>query len=233
MRSPMRWFIAIAFLIGLALALQAGLVAFAGYVLLGVYLLSRYLARRWVTDLSAERKCDNSPREVGEQVEVSVTLTNTGKLPIPWVLVEDLIPETALKSKPARLGVKGKRLQVAHLRGGETKTVKYKVTFEMRGYYPIGPTVLETGDVFGLHRRHRVIGEPVYVMVYPKVLPLPKYDFASERPIGEVRLQYRLFEDPTRTAGVRQYMIGDPLSRIHWRATARTRPLHSAVLEPP
>ena len=39
-----RWLVVIVALIGLALALQAGLVAFAGYVLLGVYLLSRYLA---------------------------------------------------------------------------------------------------------------------------------------------------------------------------------------------
>jgi uncharacterized repeat protein (TIGR01451 family) len=228
----MRWFIAIAFLIGLALALQAGLVAFAGYVLLGVYLLSRYLARRWVTDLSAERHCDHSPHEVGETIEVTVTLTNTGKLPIAWVLVEDLLPESAVKVKPARLSVKGKRVQVAHLRGGQTQTVKYKLTFEMRGYYPVGPTVLETGDVFGLHRRHRVIGEPVYVMVYPKILPLPKYDFASERPIGEIRLQNRLFEDPTRTAGVRQYVVGDPLQRVHWKVTARTGVLHCRVYEP-
>ena len=102
----------------------------------------------------------------------------------------------------------------------------------MRGYYPLGPTLLETGDVFGLHRRHRVIGKPVYVMVYPKVVPLPKYDFASERPIGEVRLQNRLFEDPTRTAGVRLYFLGDPLQRVHWKVTARTGQLHCRVYEP-
>src|SRR5207244_2223360 len=111
----MIWLLALAVLIGLALALQAGLVAFAGYVLLGVYLLSRYLARQWVTNLSADRVCDASPREVGESVEVRVTLTNTGKLPIPWVLIEDLIPDWSLKQKPSRLTAKGKRLQVAHL----------------------------------------------------------------------------------------------------------------------
>jgi uncharacterized protein (DUF58 family) len=86
--------------------------------------------------------------------------------------------------------------------------------------------------VFGLHRRHRVVGKPVYVMVYPKVVPLPKYDFASERPIGEVRLQNRLFEDPTRTAGVREYQFGDPLQRVHWKVTARTGVLHCRVYEP-
>jgi hypothetical protein len=102
----------------------------------------------------------------------------------------------------------------------------------MRGYYQLGPAVLETGDVFGLHRRHRVVGEPVYVMVYPKVLPLPKYDFASQRPIGEVNAARRLFEDPTRNAGVRPYQVGDPLQRVHWRATARTGELQCRVFDP-
>ncbi len=227
----MIWFLAIVFLLGLALALQAGLVAFAGYVLLGVYLLSRYLARQWAANLSADRVCDSAPREIGESAEVVVTLRNQGVIPILWVLVEDLLPEQALR-RPTRLTVKGKRLQVANMRPRQTKTIKYRVIFEMRGYYPLGPTVLETGDVFGLHRRHRVIGNPVYIMVYPKILPLPKYDFSSRRPIGEVRLQNRLFEDPTRTAGVRPYMAGDPLSRIHWRATARTGQLHSRIFEP-
>ena len=228
----MKWLAIIAVLIGAAIALQAGLVAFAGYVLLGVYLLSRYLARRWVRDLSATRTCDATPREVGESTDVTVTLTNTGALPIAWVLVEDLLPDFAVKARTPRLTVKGKRVHVLTLRGKQTKTIKYKVTFAMRGYYPLGPTLLETGDVFGLHRRHRVIGKPVYVMVYPKVVALPKYNFASERPIGEVRLQNRLFEDPTRTAGVRQYVRGDPLQRVHWKVTARTGELHCRIYEP-
>ena len=228
----MIWFLAIALLLGLALALQAGLVAFAGYVILGVFLLSRYLAKQWVTHLTAERKCDAEPREVGESTEVTITLTNTGRLGIPWVLVEDLIAAQTLRQRPPRLVIKGKRIQVAQLKGGRSKTIKYRVVFEMRGYYPLGPVVLETGDVFGLHRRHKVLGRPVYVMVYPKVIPLPKYDFASERPIGEIRLQNRLFEDPTRTAGVRKYVLGDPLQRIHWKVTARTGELHCRVYEP-
>ncbi|MCI0702045.1 MAG: DUF58 domain-containing protein [Planctomycetia bacterium] len=228
----MWWIVVVFLLIGVAIALKAGLVAFAGYVLLGVYLLSRYLARRWVRDLSAKRECNATPREVGETTEVTVTLTNTGSIPIAWVLVEDLIPDFAVKARTPRLTVKGKRVFVATLRGKQTRTIKYKVTFAMRGYYPLGPTLLETGDVFGLHRRHRVIGKPVYVMVYPKVVPLPKYDFASERPIGEVRLQNRLYEDPTRTAGVRQYVMGDPLQRVHWKVTARTGQLHCRIYEP-
>jgi uncharacterized protein (DUF58 family) len=61
---------------------------------------------------------------------------------------------------------------------------------------------------------------------------LQGYELASRRPVGEIRLAHRLFEDPTRIAGVRQYQRGDPLNRIHWRATARTGTLHSKTYEP-
>jgi uncharacterized protein (DUF58 family) len=92
--------------------------------------------------------------------------------------------------------------------------------------------VLETGDLFGLHRRYGVAAQPHFLLVYPEVVPLEGYDVASRRPIGEVRMSHRLYEDPTRIAGVRRYEAGDPLNRIHWRATARTGVLHSKVYEP-
>src|SRR5207248_9232431 len=55
---------------------------------------------------------------------------------------------------------------------------------------------------------------------------------SSKRPIGEVRMTYRLFEDPTRISVVQAYERCDPLNRVHWRATARTGLLHSKVYEP-
>jgi uncharacterized protein (DUF58 family) len=228
----MRWLLGILILVGLALALQAGLVAFAGYVLLGVFLLSRYLARNWIAELAAEREVDTEPREVGEETEVLVRVRNEGKLLIPWVLTEDLLPDRALRKPSPAVTIKGSRLRVLFLRAGSTKVVKYKITFNRRGYFAIGPLALETGDVFGLHRRHKVLTEARFVMVYPRMLPIVRYDFASERPIGEIRLANRLFEDPTRTAGVRPYVVGDPLQRVHWRATARTGQLHCRVYEP-
>jgi uncharacterized protein (DUF58 family) len=76
------------------------------------------------------------------------------------------------------------------------------------------------------------VTEPAFVLVYPRVVPLTGYDLASRRPIGDVRLTHRLYEDPTRIAGVRRYEAGDPLSRVHWRATARTGQLHCKVYEP-
>jgi uncharacterized protein (DUF58 family) len=120
---------------------------------------------------------------------------------------------------------------VATLSSHARKRVNYQLHFATRGYYQVGPLVLETGDLFGLHRRFRIVTDPIYIMVYPRVVPLPGYDIASRRPIGEIRLTHRLFEDPTRIAGVRYYQPGDPLNRINWAATARTGVLHSKIYD--
>jgi len=232
MSKGWRWLLIIVLLLGLALALQAGLVAFAGYVLLGVYLLSRYLAKSWITSVSIERVFEPGQLEVGDSRDVVLKVHNAGKIPVGWVLVEELLPELALKRKPPAIAVKGRRIAVLFIKADSTKTMKFTLTFNSRGYYQIGPSVIETGDVFGLHRRHRVLTTPGFVLVYPKILPISSYNFASERPIGEIRLANMLYEDPTRTAGVRPYQMGDPLQRIHWRATARTGTLHSRIYEP-
>jgi uncharacterized protein (DUF58 family) len=228
----MGWVLTLALLLGLALVLQAGLVAFAGYVVLGSYVLSRWLSRRWIEDLTALRQCEVEPREVGESIEVVMQLRNVGRWPILWVLVEDLVPEEYWRQRPPAVQIKGSRLQVVSLWPGQERILRYRVTFLRRGYYPIGPTLLESGDVFGLHRRFRVVGQPTYLLVLPRMLPIQRYDFVSRRPIGEIRLHHRLFEDPTRTAGVREYQTGDPLSRVHWKVTARLGQLHCRVYEP-
>ena len=65
-----------------------------------------------------------------------------------------------------------------------------------------------------------------------KIVPLDGYDLASRRPIGDVRMTHRLYEDPTRIAGVRPYETGRPAQP---RPLARHRPhrrLHSKVHEP-
>src|SRR5262249_33487389 len=127
----------------------------------------------------------------------------------------------------------GGRRRSTRVGGGAEKVILYQVNFLMRGYYQIGPLLIESGDLFGLHRRFRVETKPHFVLVFPKVLPLEGYDLASRRPIGEVRLTHRLFEDPTRIAGVRNYLPGDPLNRIHWRATAPTAALPCKTHQPP
>jgi uncharacterized protein (DUF58 family) len=227
----MKWIGGTMALLAVGLVLQLSLLIYAMYVLLGVLLLSRFFTRAWTDGLEARRFGEDDVLEIGASSEIKVAVQNTGRLAIPWLLLEDALPRQALTEAPHRLKAAGARLALTRLGPGETKVLDYRVQFLMRGYYQLGPLSAETGDVFGLHRRFRVMTEPRFALVPPKVAPLEGYNLASRRPIGEIRLAHRLFEDPTRQAGVRPYQRGDPLNRIHWRATARAGQLQSRAYE--
>jgi uncharacterized protein (DUF58 family) len=231
-KTEIKWLIAALVILAAALVIESSLLAYAMYVLLGVMLLSRLLARDWLGRITAQREVDRVEGEVGDEVGVRLVIRNNGSIPVPWMLLEDMLPPSALRQKPPRLTLDGKRLRLSTLMGHSEITLKYKLECRYRGYYQVGPLLMESGDLFGLHRRHRVETEPVFVTIYPKIIPLSGYDIASRRPIGDVRLTHRLYEDPTRIGGVRPYEAGDPLNRVHWRATARTGVLHSKVYEP-
>ena len=227
----MKWIFATLGLLVLGFILHLTLLIYAMYVLLGVLLLSRFFTRVWTEQIDARRFCDEEVVEIGASVESKVAVQNTGRLAVPWMILEDSLARDALVQMPARLKAEGVRLALVRLAPGETKVLSYRVKFLMRGYYQIGPLLVETGDVFGLHRRFRILTEPHYVLTLPKVLPLEGYNLSSRRPMGEMRLTHRLFEDPTRMSSIRPYQQGDPLNRIHWRATARAGQLQSRTYE--
>jgi uncharacterized protein (DUF58 family) len=230
--GTVRWWFAGVALLAASLVFHLGWLMYAMYVFLGVLLISHGWARRWTASMEVDRRCPVEKAEIGDKASVTVTLRYASRGRIPWLLVEEALPLDALRQIPPRLRVTGGRLAVLSLERGGVRVLEYEVEFRMRGYYQIGPLLLESGDLFGLHRRYRVATEPSFVLVRPRIVPLQGYDLASKRPVGEVRIQHRLFEDPTRIQGVRAYERGDPLNRIHWRATARTGSLQSKVHEP-
>ena len=228
----LHWILAAAIVLAASLIFELTFLAYAMEALLLLLVGSRLLARWWIESLSAQRETSRVVADVGDTVSVVIRIRNRGLLPIPWCLVEDLLPRAAVMFDPPNLGQQGRRTKLVMLAPRGTAELRYELQCNMRGYYQLGPTVLETGDLFGLHRRYRVAAAPHFLMVYPKVVPLLGYDVRSRRPLGDVRLTHRLFEDPTRIAGVRAYVAGDPIRRVHWRASARTGTLHSKVYEP-
>ncbi|MEZ6121048.1 MAG: hypothetical protein R3C28_31400 [Pirellulaceae bacterium] len=129
---------------------------YAFYTLAAVYLVSRFLTRSWIEQVEVRRECNRLSANVGDRIAVVVEYRNTGKLPITWALVEDVLARSALLFRPPNLEVTGSRLQLALLPSGAKRTLMYQLKCHRRGYYQLGPTVVETGDLFGLHRRYKV-----------------------------------------------------------------------------
>ena len=103
---------------------------------------------------------------------------------------------------------------------------------DKRGYYTLGPITLTSGDIFGFYPRSAIEPELEHVIVYPKIYPIAQLGIPSLYPLGDVTAERRIFEDPTRVIGVRDYTPHDSLRHIHWKATARHQNLEVKVFEP-
>jgi uncharacterized protein (DUF58 family) len=228
----MRTLAGLSLLLLVGLWLGASMLVYSAYVLLAVFWVSRYFSRRWTAALTAVRTMSADEIEIGQSAQVQLRLDNRDSLSIVWVLIEDVLPKRALVGPPPALTLEGNNLRMCSVPAKSSRIVTYKLIARRRGYYQIGPTIAETGDLLGLHRRFRTVTEPAFLLVLPKLIPLAGYDVASRRPVGEVHVTYRFLEDPTLVSGIRQYQNGDPLRSIHWRATARTGQLQCKQYQP-
>lgn len=90
-----------------------------------------------------------------------------------------------------------------------------------RGEFRLGPMTVTSTDPFGLFQLRENIAATSSIIVYPAIIQLSQ----METPIGifsggEARRK-RTHNITTNAFGVRDYVHGDSLNRIHWRTSAR------------
>jgi len=172
----------------------------------------------------------------GETLTLSISVENQKLLPLPWLEIEDEIPEhlTLLTghSSPAYKVNRVMLVNIFSLWPFQRVTRRFRFRCSARGVYTFGPATVRSGDPFGwLVREERVTARET-LLIYPLVAPIESFGLPPRHPFGERATPRRLLEDPLRVAGVREYVSGDDPRRIHWKATARAGELRSKIYEP-
>lgn len=192
------------------------------YFIAAVYILVRLWARRALHRLEVERQFADHAF-FGDQVRVDLALRNAKLLPVVWLALREQLPAQFFAG-PLRY--------VTSLSGYERWRTSYVVDCQRRGYYPIGPLEIETGDLLGIQppRKVRLAAHPL--IVYPRMLTLQSLGLPSKSPLAALAAPDPLFEDPVRITGVRDYQRGDSPRRIHWTATASAGRLLVKQIQP-
>ena len=193
------------------------------YLLVGVYIISRFWMRRSLTSLQITREMEQRAF-LGDKITVTLRLDNLSRLPIPWLVITETFPVT-LASPPILR-------EVITLGGRASHTIRYTLLARRRGYYRIGPLTLKTGDLLGLLGELNSRYEAAYLIVYPKVVPITQLSLPTHSPQVILPTPLPLFQDPARLIGVRDYVSGDNPRHIHWTATAATGQLLVKQFQP-
>ncbi|WP_083523021.1 DUF58 domain-containing protein [Pseudoclavibacter albus] len=203
----------IAYLIGRQMLLLVGL------FLIGLPLLALALRAVFRPKIELERTVFPRTIAVGDRLRVVEELQNRAFISLEPVSYFDLTPGAR------RSAVGGVLPSIAGRWHPNANKRRRRIAFSLdslrRGVHDVGPLYLDNVDALGLTRRVIEIGEPVTVQVWPRLHPLDELELPAIRSGGEVETGIALAGDSDDVL-TREYRHGDPMRRIHWRATARS-----------
>lgn len=194
-------------------------------------------ARYCLAALTYRRQLGATRLYFGEETELRMEIVNAKPLPLPWLRIDDLIPNalvlTSQHAQEEEAGGEQRRLvTVLALRWYERVTRRYRIRGQLRGLWSFGPAQIRSGDLFGFDIRRLVDETPTRLLVYPRMVPVTALGLPARHPLGERASPRRVIEDPLRLMGVRDYVQGDNFRHIHWKATARSQHLQTKVFDP-
>jgi len=196
---------------------------YLAYVLGGIGLLTIVWMQQSLLGVQSRRRFSARAFH-GEEITVELDVANRGRWPLLWLRIHESIPLS--------LHVPNFEHRVVSLAPGEKTTLHYQLNCQRRGYYRLGPLKLETGDLLQLTPDKQVLFGAEPFIVYPRVVPLRKLGLPSQLPFGDLPSRQRIFEDPSRFFGVRDYVPGDSLRRINWKSSARAGRLQFKRFQP-
>jgi uncharacterized protein (DUF58 family) len=202
-------------------------------------------ARYALSAVSYERSCDLQRMFPGDETDLVLRLSNRKILPLAWLSVSDPVHYSIIRSSrdlqqllrfsggvEIQQNLTNALVNRAAVGPFQTLVRTYHVEAVQRGVYSLGPAEITSGDPFGLFPRSKVIGDRLNITVYPRVYRPDDIDFPFREALGNILARRSLHEDPTLIAGSREYRPGDPLNRMHWKATARTGDLQVRLFDP-
>jgi uncharacterized protein (DUF58 family) len=177
------------------------------------FLLSGSWVMSWISlrGVKVQRVARSLRSQVGQVFEERFEIQNTGRLPRLWIEVRD---ESSLP------GSRGSHV-LTLVGGREGRTYLARTRLVQRGVFPLGPTALGSGDLFGLFPVSRTFPNQDSLLVYPILYEVRTFPNPPGLLPGGEALRRRTPQITPNAAGVREYAPGDPLNRIHWLSTAR------------
>jgi uncharacterized protein (DUF58 family) len=153
--------------------------------------IARLWARYSLSRVEYRRQLSSNRVFFGEEIKMAVEVTNRKILPLPWLQVEEQLPDqvTLLKGESEHAFSTNYQILTAIFLLSSYHRIKkyYPIKCDHRGYFMFGPTKLSSGDVFGFFNRYQEIATIDHLMVYPKMVPLEKLGIPSRQPLGEIR----------------------------------------------
>ncbi|HZS23476.1 MAG TPA: DUF58 domain-containing protein [Gaiellaceae bacterium] len=155
----------------------------------------------------------------GDNVRIDLEVTGTGRVAPPTMVAHE------------RPGSLGERRVELHRVGRRRFAATYDLWRVPRGRYAFDEIRLTIEDPFALARTELVQGEPQALVVYPRLVHLDRLFSDGGAHVHDGRRLLLRRPSGYELHGVREYVEGESLRKVHWRTTARRGTLMVRELE--
>lgn len=175
--------------------------------------------------------------EAGQSLELKISVENPS--PVPKLWLETNLPSDIPAAPTTFVGRPGRRSRrpgvsfdrVVSLSAYGKKAWSYFTPPLKRGLYHAGPVRVAATDPFRFRKNATEYSGITELLVYPRTEVLPAFDpYLDRKQAAQAASAARSFFSD-QAAGVRQFVYGDSLRRVHWPSTARTGKLMVKVLD--
>jgi len=161
--------------------------------------------------LTVKRRARSLRASIGDIFEEYFELSNESRIGKLWV---------ELSNESKMPGASGSRLLT--MVGRKQKRTHISRTWLVRrGGFKLGPTRLVSGDPFGLFRAEAVFQAEYSLVVLPMIYEIGSFVSPPGLLPGGQVIRRKALDVTPHASGVREYVPGDPMKRIHWPTTAR------------
>ena len=211
--TPGRIFVLLILAVGAVGTMVNGAVFYVRLLYLGslLIIIAWVLRMLSLNGIKVARQARSLRASVGDIFEEHFEVSNASKLPKLWLEVsnESSIPNAT-----------GSRL-ITLLRARQKRSYTARTWITNRGGFQLGPTKITSGDPFGIFRVSRVFPASSTLMVLPMIFHVNQFLSPPGLLPGGRAIRRKSMDITPHAAGVREYVTGDAMKRIHWPTSIR------------
>ncbi len=196
----------------------------AGTVAVAAVVIAVVLRRIRPSQIAVARQLTPPRVPAGEPARVDLEVINRAGYRTPLLRLHDSVS-----------GTRGVHLSLAPLAADDGRVQgAYRLPTTRRGVLDLGPIRIDDVDALGLARRSHRVDTRVRLVVHPPIEPLPPVRVpAGDDPLLGEELRQSLGLSDEEFDGLREYVPGDDLRKIHWPSSARHGDLQVRQFRPP
>ena len=208
-----RFLIALLFVTGLVGEMVKGAVIYSRFLYFSILIsVVAWVWTHWAASgLRLYRVARVQRANVGEIFEEKFEVENKSRMFVPWV---EVLNQSRI---PFASGSRLLTLMTIH----QKRTYIARTWLTRRGSFPLGPTRLTTGDPFGLFSVIKEVPPVQTLIVYPLIFEIQSFLFPLGLLPGGQAIRRKSAEITPYATGVREYVHGDAMKRIHWPTSVR------------